>query len=137
MIPSGLQRKRTESFLFIAGRELEAVRRLGQELPEQAAYFLQQTLEKLIRALLEAEAIPAGVSHNLRTLADILPKEHPFADRFVVFDDLSSASTRFRYPTNEGRVPTYDPKRLPSTLAAVEKLSDDITAFIQNKFSRS
>jgi HEPN domain-containing protein len=60
-----MHRKRVEAFLKIAEEELEAARRLQAALPRQAEYFLQQTTEKPLRAVLEIEAIPAGIGHGI------------------------------------------------------------------------
>jgi HEPN domain-containing protein len=136
LTPSDLQIRRTNSFLLIAERELRAASHLGVELPEQAAYFVQQAVEKLIRALLELEGIPMGVGHNLRALADQLPQDHSFAGRFRQFDDLSVASTRYRYPTSEGRLLNFDPRQLPPLLAAVSQLNDEINKFVTSQLSR-
>ncbi len=135
MTPSDLQIRRMNSFLLIAERELRAAGLLGKDLPEQAAYFMQQAIEKLIRALLEFEGIPMGVGHNLRALADQLPPDHPFAGRFRQFDDLSVASTRYRYPTSEGRLLNFDPTQLPPLLESVSGLNDEISNYLRRKLS--
>ena len=136
MTPSDLQIRRMYSFLLIAERELRAASLLGKELPEQAAYFLQQAIEKLIRALLEFEGIPMGVGHNLRALADQLPADHAFAGRFRQFDDLSVASTRYRYPTSEGRLVNFDPRQLPPLLESVRGLNEEIGNYLRSKLSQ-
>jgi hypothetical protein len=53
-------------------------------------------VEKLLRAVLEAEGVPVGPTHNIRQLADMLPPDHVLKARFLEFETLSSAATRFR-----------------------------------------
>ena len=49
----------------------------AEPLPRQALYFVQQSpVEKLLRALLESEDRPAGVSHTIRYLLEQLPEGH-------------------------------------------------------------
>ena len=103
--------KRVKAFLQIAEEELSAAKRLQAPLPRQAQYFLQQpvekiqqSVEKMIRATLEASEIPAGTAHSLSFLAGLLPQSHPLRARFTAFEHLSGAATRNRYPTGTGVV---------------------------------
>ena len=50
-----MTRRRVEAFLQLAEEEFSAAERLQSPLPRQALYFLQQTVEKLVRAALEDE----------------------------------------------------------------------------------
>jgi HEPN domain-containing protein len=95
--------KRVKAFLQIAEEELSAAKRLQAPLPRQAQYFLQQSVEKMIRATLEASEIAAGTAHSLSFLAGLLPQSHPLRARFTAFEHLSGA-TRYRYPTGTGVV---------------------------------
>jgi HEPN domain-containing protein len=131
MTPNELKQNRIKGFLDIAAKEFAAANTLGETLPEQAAYFLQQTVEKLIRAVLEALDVRMGVGHNLRTLAEQLPSGHFLISRFADFDDLSSASTKYRYPTNEGKVARFDARRVKPLIADVKALIDDVEQYIK------
>ncbi len=95
---------RVDAFLQIAFEEREAALRLADPLPRQAIYFVQQAVEKLLRAVLEAEGVPAGVSHNLRYLCELFSEEHALKAIFMEFEPLSAASTRYRYPSVTGKL---------------------------------
>ena len=87
------RRRRIASFMTLAFEELKAA-------------------EKLLRAVLEIESIPAGPTHNLRTLADLLDKGHALKPEFLAVEEWSSAATRFRYPSGSGAAPTASPAML-------------------------
>jgi len=133
LTPELIRLRRIEGFLLIASEELDGAGRFAEPLPRQAAYFLQQTVEKLLRAVLELEGIPAGPSHNILGLAEMLPDGHEFKEVLVSFDDLSTASTRYRYPNERGVVRSIDPKQVTSRLADVRDLDRSVRAFL---FSR-
>jgi len=82
---SDLRRRRIAAFLQIADEEAQAAATLLGLLPRQCAFFQQQCVEKLLRAVLEAEDVPAGPTHNLRTLADLLPRDHGLRSTFLAF----------------------------------------------------
>ena len=102
---SDLRRRRIAAFLQIAEEELKAAQTLLEALPRQSAFFQQQCVEKLLRAVLEDADVPVGPTHNLRTLADLLPREHALRATFLAFEELSSAATRYRYPSGSGDAP--------------------------------
>ncbi|WP_363348240.1 HEPN domain-containing protein [Methylocystis echinoides] len=82
------RRRRIASFLSLAEEEFGAAGMLLARLPRQAAYFQQQCVEKLLRAVLEAEGVPVGPTHNIRQLADMLPPDHVLKARFLEFETL-------------------------------------------------
>jgi HEPN domain-containing protein len=125
-----MTRKRVEAFLQIANEEMEAADRLHSALPRQAEYFLQQTVEKLIRATLEAAGVPAGTAHNLSFLAGLLPPSHALRAKFTDFEHLSTASTRYRYPTGTGSVATISSEVVSRDLTRVRQLRLDVLAFL-------
>ncbi len=84
---------------------MRAAETLLSVLPRQSAFSQQQCVEKLLCAVIESEDIPAGPTHNLRTLADLLPREHKLKATFLAFEELSSAATRYRYPSGSGDAP--------------------------------
>ena len=102
---SGFRRRRIDAFLQLAREEMRAAATLLDALPRQSAFFQQQCVEKLLRATLEAGDIQAGPTYNLRTLADLLPREHKLRMEFLAFEELSSAATRYRYPSGSGEAP--------------------------------
>jgi HEPN domain-containing protein len=120
------KRRRVASFLALAEEELAAARILLDKLPRQAAYFQQQCVEKLLRAVLEAEGVPVGPTHNIRQLADMLPANHELKPRFLDFETLSSAATRFRYPTASGAVASPPSGDASSRQEDIERLKRDV-----------
>lgn len=118
---------------MIASEELEAARRLQTALPRQAEYFLQQTVEKLLRAVLEVETVAAGVGHGLADLAHRLPEGHRFREKFKDFDHLSAASTMYRYPTAGGRIASVSAEAVGEELGRVESLNEDVRAFCADR----
>lgn len=132
---SAHQARRIDSFLAVADEELAAAKQLAPILPRQGAYFLQQSVEKLVRATLEVEQIPAGATHNLRFLADLLPTQHPLKSAFVAFDDLTPASTRYRYPTASGALVPVSADSVLPRIAEVEELVKNVRHYIDRKRS--
>jgi HEPN domain-containing protein len=120
------------AFIQIADKELAAARKLAPEFPQQAMFFLQQSAEKMIRALIEADGKVAGNSHNLRALAEVLTPGHPLFETLLTVQDLSAAATRYRYPTGGGRLSELDadPK---AALRDVEQLQAAVTAHLNQK----
>jgi HEPN domain-containing protein len=125
--------KRVKAFLQIAEEELSAAKRLQAPLPRQAHYFLQQTVEKLIRANLEAAGIPAGTSHSLLFLAGLLPPSHPLRARFAEFEHLSAAATHYRYPTGTGVLHNISPDEVLVELRRVTELKGDVMAYLKTQ----
>ena len=86
--------RRIAAFFDLADRGLKSAELLfrnGQF--EDAAYFAQQVVERVARALLTKAGVPFGTSHNLGQMASALPEGHPFKARINGFDALSSAAT--------------------------------------------
>ena len=123
--------KRVRAFLTIASEELDAARKLATPLPRQGQYFLQQAVEKLLRAVIEVEGAKAGISHNLGYLAGLLPAAHEFRERFEAFDHLSGASTRYRYPNDDGRIATVSAQSVLTDIEKVETLDADVRRFCE------
>lgn len=96
---------RTDAFLRLAAEELGAAAQLIDDFPRQAAYQLQQTAEKIARAILAHEGIAFGTSHNLGQMAAALPGDHQWRARLMALDHLSPAATIYRYPSPRGRLP--------------------------------
>jgi HEPN domain-containing protein len=106
--------ERADAFLRLAAEELGAAARLVDGFPRQAAYQLQQTAEKIARAILAYEEIAFGTSHNLGQMAAALPDHHEWRPRLMALDHLSPAATIYRSPSPRGRLappPTADELR--------------------------
>jgi HEPN domain-containing protein len=98
--------RRIRAFFDLAERGLKSAEILFRDGQfEDAAYFVQQIVERVARALLTNAGVPFGTSHNLGQMASALPPEHPFKSRINGFDALSSAATKYRYPTASGWLP--------------------------------
>ncbi|WP_158280172.1 HEPN domain-containing protein [Azospirillum sp. TSH100] len=91
--------------MTLAEEEAGAAEQLIEAFPRQAAYQLQQSVEKVARAILAYENIAFGTSHNLGQMAAALTVDHPWRDALMEFDRLSPAATRNRYPAPGGRIP--------------------------------
>ena len=94
-----------EGFLVIARDELGAAASLLPRQPRQAAFFLQQAAEKLLKAVLTAEGLPFPRSHQLGALAALLPGDHPWRADLAALDRLTAYATVLRYPLPDGRPP--------------------------------
>ncbi|MGV8936835.1 MAG: HEPN domain-containing protein [Allorhizobium sp.] len=132
MTPGELQKRRVLSFLALAEEELAVAIEIREKHNRQAAYFLQQSVEKLVRGVLETETIPAGPMHSIRGLAALLPQGHWLRDRFVEFDELSSAATRYRYPSPQGGLSGFNEDRLRHLIVQVKHLLDEVSPILRN-----
>ena len=128
--PEALRRRRIAAFLQIADEEMRAAETLMAILPRQSAFFQQQCVEKLLRAVLERADIPAGPTHNLRTLADLLPREHELRAIFMDFEELSSAATRYRYPSGSGDAPKVSAEQVKSRQERLVSLRRTVDAHL-------
>lgn len=127
------RQRRIASFLALAEEEFSAAGVLLGKLPRQAAYFQQQCVEKLLRAVLEAEGVPVGPTHNIRQLADMLPADHALKAGFLCFETLSSAATRFRYPTASGAVANPPAGEASERQEKIERLKGDVGRFLAKR----
>ena len=115
--------ERIAAFLQLASEELAAARLLANSNPRQAAYFCQQSAEKMARALLTDAGVAWGTGHNLGQMAAALPEGNPWRDRVRALDKHSPAGTRFRYPTAAGRlIRPPDSRRLLADIEELEAL---------------
>ncbi len=127
--------RRIAAFLQIAEEEIRAAQTLVGLLPRQCAFFQQQGVEKLLRAVLEASDVPAGPTHNLRTLTDLLPGDHVMRATFLSCEDFSSAATRYRYPSGSGNAPVVSDDLVKSRQELLTALRDAVVAFLKNHSS--
>lgn len=133
MDANSTKRQRIVAFLSIARKERGAAERLAEEFPGQAMFFAQQAVEKIARACLEGEEIPASRTHGLAALAMLLPAGHPFRDRLRDLDDLSTAATRYRYPSAYGREFETKPGEILPLLKTIGDLERDAAAYLITK----
>ncbi len=132
LTPEILREQRINGFLQLAGEEAKAAKNLlADGLSRQAVYFVQQSAEKLLRAVLEREGIPAGPTLSIAKLVELLSVSHSLRSRFLEFDDLSVASTRYRYPSQTGFLAIPDLAELPERISALGKLALLAIAFVK------
>jgi HEPN domain-containing protein len=127
---------RVAAFMTLSREELAAAEKLKDILPRQAAYFLQQAVEKMVRAVLEHEGIPAGTAHNLHYLAGLLPSEHALRSRFAAFEHLSAAATRYRYPSPSGSLSRVSAEDVGREFASVAGLLGEVARWLSGSSQR-
>lgn len=127
--------RRVAAFFDLAERGLKSAELLFRDGQfEDAAYFAQQIAERVARALLTKAGVPFGTSHNLGQMASALPEGHPFKSRINGFDPLSSAATKYRYPTASGWLPqTPDVEDLRKTLDELNALVREAEAYVSGQ----
>jgi uncharacterized protein len=82
-----------------ASWHLPGAKKLGQEFPETAAFYLQQAAENLTKAVLVAHQIRPPSGHSIGEAATMLPMTYADRDRFLALDDLSDFFWAYRYPS--------------------------------------
>jgi HEPN domain-containing protein len=123
-------RDRIDAFLRLAQEELSAARSLRVSGPRQAAYFCQQSAEKIARAILTHASVPFGTGHNLGQMAAALPANHPWRSKLNALDKHSPAATRYRYPGPTGRLaPPPSAEQLDEDIRELETLLDEARRF--------
>ena len=118
------QRDRIAAFLNLAQEELDAASWLVERSPRQSAYLVQQSAEKLARAILTHADVKFGIGHNLAQMAEALPADHPWIEKILPLDRHSPAATRYRYPTMAGRL--LDPPTTSELKRDVAALADPL-----------
>lgn len=67
-----------------------------------------------------------GTAHNLGQMAEASPTDHPFKARIKALDELSTATTKFRYPSPTGRL-----ANLPSA-TMLRRTLDDVAGLLRD-----
>lgn len=110
---------RVASFIALAQEDLQAARLLRESVPRQAAFFLQQAVEKVGKALLIDEGVDPAKIHAIGKLAVELPADHPLRVDLMALDRLSIYATATRYPSPTGKLPSApDPALVASEIDA-------------------
>src|ERR1043166_9589779 len=118
--------RRITAFFDLADRGLKSAEILFRDGQfEDAAYFAQQIVERVGRALLTKAGVPFGTSYDLSQMASALPEGHPFKSRINGFDVLSSAATKYRYPTPSGWLPESPDSK------SLRKILDELAALVK------
>lgn len=101
--------KRVRAYLELAAKDVEAAELLLAGGNRYAAYHVQQSVEKVTKALLLARGIEAGIEHRLEELYRRFPDGDAWPERLRSFISYSAYATAFRYPTPGGRIPADPP----------------------------
>ena len=103
-------KRETEEWIKIAEEDLQSAEYLLEKsLFRMACYHAQQSVEKVLKAVLTEEEIEFSRTHNILDLASAVKQtghESPLAAEDAVF--LNSVY-RARYPTALGLLPTGEP----------------------------
>ena len=102
--------KRVAAYLELASKDAEAVELLVAGGNRFAAYHMQQAVEKVVKALLLAKGIEAGIEHRLEELLKKFPAGDEWPARITPLVNYSAFATAFRYPTPGGRIPADPPR---------------------------
>jgi HEPN domain-containing protein len=122
--------ERISAFLQLAQEELTAARSLRVTGRRQAAYFCQQSAEKIARAILAHAGALFSTGHNLGQMAAALPPDHPWRSKLNALDKHSPAATRFRYPGPTGRLAEPpSAERLEDDLRQIAELLEEARRF--------
>jgi HEPN domain-containing protein len=120
-------RSEAPALLALAREDLDVARELRAGHGRAAAFHLQQTAEKLIKAVLAAEDIAFPRSHQLGALAALLPEEHGWRADLMALDRLTSHATALRYPMPGGELPPApDDQDLVAGLEELTSLLDAV-----------
>jgi HEPN domain-containing protein len=105
-------RKETEGWIKIANEEFQSARYLfDKSLFRMVCYHSQQTVEKILKAVLVEHEVEVPFTHNLLDLNNAVKEfnyETPISDEECVF--LNSIY-RSRYPSDAGLLPAGEPEK--------------------------
>ena len=117
------------AYLQAAADDLDAARRLASPPNRLAAYHLQQTAEKIVKAILIDRAVQPTAEHRIDLLVDRLPAGDAWVPRLRPLDRLTPFATSYRYPTPSGRLkdaPVIEV--IEREIAELSVLLDDVRA---------
>lgn len=125
--------RKAAAFLDLAAADLAHAKANLRNFPRHAAFTLQQAAEKTIKAILSAEkAVFPGMSHQLDDLVHRIPEKNPFRADLLALTHLTSAVTRYRYPTPGGDVPEDpSPAEMAADLATLELLLPEVRVWLR------
>ncbi len=92
------------NLLRIANEDLDGALLLAARGNRNAVYLCEQAAEKVIRAVLTAEGVHAGVRHQLDLMVDLVPDANPLKPALRAVEELAAYATTYRYPTTTGRI---------------------------------
>lgn len=128
--------KRIKALLALASDDLRSAELLVAGVPRQAAYHLQQAVEKVVKALLVREGVDPDRIHQIGRLAHELGAAHPLRAELLKLDRLTVYATAMRYPQPSGRlVAAPSPDRLRKDLKDVLELYASARAYLESDAS--
>lgn len=90
-----------------------------------APYLCEQAAEKIIRAVLTSEGIPAGTGHMLAEMVRKIPNENPLKPALTTLTELAGYATAYRYSTSSRIPPSPSKEEVAGDLARVESILHD------------
>ncbi|HLJ63979.1 MAG TPA: HEPN domain-containing protein, partial [Stellaceae bacterium] len=125
--------KRAQSLIVIAEKDLSHATDVLRTHPQHAAFSAQQAAEKLMKAVLEREGVSyPSTTHQLFELVSLIPKTNPFRADLMPLGPLTTAATKYRYPTPRGEAPEDpDPDEIENDLARIRRLLPEIKAWLR------
>lgn len=127
--------RKAVAFLDLATADLAHAKANLRAFPRHAAFTLQQACEKIVKAILSAEgvAFPA-TSHQLDALVSRISGQNPFRADLLGLSHLTSAATRYRYPTPRGDVPADPPVgEMAEDLQSLQLLLPEVRAWLRER----
>ena len=126
------------AFLDLAATDLAHAKANLRTFPRHAAFTLQQASEKIIKAILSADGVAfPGTSHQLDDLVSRIPGANPFRADLLALSHLTSAATRYRYPTPHGDVPQDPPStEMVEDLETLQLLLPEVRAWLRERKQR-
>jgi HEPN domain-containing protein len=117
--------------LRLAHADLEAARLLHAGHNRYAIYHCEQAGEKIIRAVLTAEGVHAGIKHLLDEMVKQVPDANPLKPLMKKIEHLAAYATTYRYATPSGKItPSPDDATLEADITNVAAaLSAAVAAF--------
>jgi HEPN domain-containing protein len=101
--------------------------------PKQAAFFVQQAAEMLVKAVLVAWDVRPR-SHDIAELVDLIPKAHPGRPGLVGLHRFTRYAVVFRYPLEEPATePIPEPAEIDSWIAEIGGLKGDFECWLANR----
>ena len=121
-------------WLAIVGEDLVAAGNCAHgrpPTPKQAAFFVQQAAEKLVKAVLVAWDVRPAHTHDIAGLVDLIPETHPGRPDLVGLHRFTRYAVVFRYPLEEGSMEVIPvPAEIDRWIAEIETLKADFERWL-------
>lgn len=103
-------------------------------VPKQAAFFVHQAAEKLVKAVLVARDIRPHHTHDIAQLIELVPKTHPGRLGLLQLRRFTRYAVVFRYPLEEPateRIP--EQADIDGWIAEIKALKADFEHWIDER----